>query len=185
MDAFARVVDFEMFRPQLYAALGYSDRAKGGRPPFAPVLMFKVLVIQAHNNLRQADIVIPVFCYKNHISIDRLHGFIRRWDVTDASRHDGRQLRRGLLDTTNTASTVWADSAYRSKANETFMDNHGFKTQVHRRKPRGRPMAPHIRRGNASRSAIRAAVEPVFAHQKGPMAQIGRASCRERVFRAV
>jgi transposase len=33
------------------AALNYSDGAKGGRPPFDPVLMFKVLVIQAQNNL--------------------------------------------------------------------------------------------------------------------------------------
>ena len=46
---------------------------------------------------------------------------IRRWDVTDASRHDGKMLRRGLLDTTNTGSGVWADSAYRSKQNEAFL----------------------------------------------------------------
>ena len=51
LEAFARVVDFEMFRPELEAALDYSDGAKGGRPPFDPVLMFKILVIQAHNNL--------------------------------------------------------------------------------------------------------------------------------------
>jgi transposase, IS5 family len=31
-------------------------------------------------------------------------------------------------------------------------------------------MAPHIRRGNATRSKIRAGIEHVFAHQKGPMA---------------
>ena len=299
LDAFARVVDFEMFRPELEAALDYSDRAKGGRPPFDPVLMFKILVIQASNNLsddraeflindrlsfmrflglgladkapdaktiwffrerltkagaieglftrfdaavreagyipmsgqivdasliaapkqrnsdgekadikagrvpeawqdhpaklrqkdrdarwtlvfgkareredgtRHADIAIPVFGYKNHISIDRRHGFIRLWDVTDAAAHDGAMLRRGLLDRSNTASTVWADSAYRSKANEAFMNAHGFKSEVHRRKPKGRPMAPNIRRGNAARSAIRAAVEPVFSHQKGAMA---------------
>lgn len=30
-------------------------------------------------------------------------------------------------------------------------------------------MAPHIRRGNASRSKVRAAVEHVFAQQKGAM----------------
>ena len=78
-------------------------------------------------------------------------------------------LRRGLLDRTNTGSTVWADSAYRSKANEAFMKKHGFRSRVHHRKPRGRPMAPHIRRGNASRSKVRAAVEHVFAHQKGAM----------------
>ena len=117
---------------------------------------------------RHADIAIPVFGYKSHASIDRRHGFIR--NVTDASRHDGRMLRRGLLDRTNTGTTVWADSAYRSRANEAFMDRHGFRSQVHHRKPQGRPMAPHIRRGNAARSKVRAAIEHVFAQQKGPMA---------------
>lgn len=34
LEAFAMVVDFEIFRPDLEAALGYSDRGKGGRPPF-------------------------------------------------------------------------------------------------------------------------------------------------------
>jgi transposase, IS5 family len=119
---------------------------------------------------KHADIAIPVFGYKSHASIDRRHGFIRKWDVTDASRHDGRMLRRGLLDQTNTGTTVWADSAYRSQANETFMERHGFRSHVHHRKPKGRPMAEHIRSGNASRSSVRAAIEHVFAHQKGPMA---------------
>jgi hypothetical protein len=35
-------VDFELFRPELNAALGYTDRTEGGRPPFDPVLMFKI-----------------------------------------------------------------------------------------------------------------------------------------------
>lgn len=118
---------------------------------------------------RHADIAIPVFGYKSHAGIDRRHGFIRTWEVTDASSHDGRMLRHGLLDASNTAATVWADSAYRSKANEACLDQHGFRSQIHHRKPTGRPMAPHIRRGNASRSKIRAAVEHVFARQKGGM----------------
>ena len=32
-------------------ALAYSDNGQGGRPPFDPVMMFKILVIQAANNL--------------------------------------------------------------------------------------------------------------------------------------
>ena len=40
-----------MFRPELDKALAYSDGSKGGRPPFDPVLMFKILVIQTLNNL--------------------------------------------------------------------------------------------------------------------------------------
>ena len=48
---FAGAVDFEIFRADLDRALGYCAGARGGRPPFDPVLMFKILVIQAANNL--------------------------------------------------------------------------------------------------------------------------------------
>jgi IS5 family transposase len=51
LEAFQSAVDFEIFRPELVAALDYSDGAQGGRPPFDPVMMFKILVIQAANNL--------------------------------------------------------------------------------------------------------------------------------------
>ncbi|ARW11975.1 hypothetical protein NBRC3299_2604 [Acetobacter pasteurianus NBRC 3299] len=51
LEAFSRTVDFEVFRPDLELALVYSDGSKGGRPPFDPVLMFKILVIQTLNNL--------------------------------------------------------------------------------------------------------------------------------------
>jgi IS5 family transposase len=60
---------------------------------------------------------IPAFGYKNHAAIDRHHGFIRGWNVTSAAAWDGAQLRN-FLDRSNTGSTVWADTAYRSKANE-------------------------------------------------------------------
>ena len=51
LEAYARTVDFELFRSELEAALAYADGCKGGRPPFDPVMMFKILVIQAQNNL--------------------------------------------------------------------------------------------------------------------------------------
>ena len=50
LEAFSRTVDFEAFRPDLEQALAYSGGSKGG-PPFDPVLMFKILVIQTLNNL--------------------------------------------------------------------------------------------------------------------------------------
>jgi hypothetical protein len=49
--AFTTAVDFEIFRAEVTRALSYSDGSRGGRPPFDPVLMFKVLVIQASNTL--------------------------------------------------------------------------------------------------------------------------------------
>ena len=39
-NAYAAAVDFELFRPELEAALSYSNGASGGRPPYDPVLMF-------------------------------------------------------------------------------------------------------------------------------------------------
>jgi len=299
LEAFRAVVDFEIFRPELSAALAYSDGAQGGRPPFDPVMMFKILVIQTTNNLsderaeflindrlsfmrflglglsdrvpdartiwlfrekltkagaigplferfdamlRQSgyiamsgqivdasliaaprqrnaedekkaikdgrvpddwkekpaklrhkdrdarwtvkftkakpredgstppvDLAIPVFGYQNHISIDRGFGFIRKWSATDAAAYEGRRLREGLLDKTNTASVVWADTAYRSAANEEFMAKNGFVSRVHRKKPIGRPMPAAIRRTNNAKSKIRSRIEHVFAEQKERM----------------
>ena len=63
------------------------------------------------------EIAVPVFGYKNHAGIDRRHGLIRRWTVTNAAAHDSRPFE-GLLDPRNTASKVWADTAYRSARNE-------------------------------------------------------------------
>ncbi len=42
----AALIDFEVFRAALVQALARSDGSKGGRPPYDPVLMFKVLVLQ-------------------------------------------------------------------------------------------------------------------------------------------
>ena len=297
--AFAAAVDFEMFRAELTRALAYSDGSQGGRPPFDPVLMFKVLVVQATNNLsderaeflindrlsfmrflglgladrvpdartiwlfreklthagaikplfdrfnaalREAgyiamggqiidatliaapkqrnteeektaikegripedwkakpaklrqkdrdarwtvkfskakerangskpavDIAIPTFGYQNHVSIDRQYGLIRRWDATDAAAYEGARLREGLLDKTNTASLVWADTAYRSKVNEEFLAKNGFVSRIHRKKPPRRPMPETMRRANALKSEVRSRVEHVFAMQKDKM----------------
>ena len=292
-------MDFELLRSDLDQALAYSDGVQGGRPPFDPVMMFKILVIQATNNLsderaeylindrlsfmrflglglsdrvpdartiwlfrekltkagaigslferfdatlRQSgyiamsgqiidasliaaprqhntdeekkaikegrvpdqwqdkpgklrqkdrdarwtvkftkakpradgsmppvDLAIPVFGYQNHVSIDRGFGFIRKWTATDAAAYEGRRLREGLLDKTNTARGVWADTAYRSATNEAFMAKNGFVSRVHRKKPKGRAMPAAIRRANNAKSKIRSRVEHVFAELKDRM----------------
>ncbi|WP_337848243.1 transposase [Sphingomonas sp.] len=54
LEVLARVVDFEAFRQTLMTALAYSDGAKGGRPPYDPVVMLKVLVLAAQNNVSDA-----------------------------------------------------------------------------------------------------------------------------------
>lgn len=111
------------------------------------------------------QIALPVFGYKSHISIDRRFGFIRAGETTSASAADGRMLRK-LASKSNTASDVWADTAYRSKRNEAWLEKNGFSSRIHRRKPTGRAMPDVMARANAAKSKIRACVEHVFAHQK-------------------
>lgn len=298
LEELSRIVDFEVFRPALVEALAYGDGAKGGRPPYDPVAMLKVLILAAQNNVSdarmeylirdrlswmrflgfdlgaaspdantirlfreklteagalealfaafdhelkergylamggqivdatlvaapkqrnnqaekeaikegksageiwpdepakaaqkdtdarwtlkfakarptpdgkpQAYIAIPSFDYKSSISICRRFGFIRRGKVTDGARFDGRMLR-DVVTGDNTASDVWADTAYRSQANERWRRRNGKVSRIHRKKPRGKPMPERTAKANAAKSKVRARVEHVFAHQKDKM----------------
>ena len=293
-----RAVDFEVFRPVLDAALAYADGSKGGRPPYDPVAMFKVLILAAQNTVSDArmeflirdrlswlrflgfdlgaptpdentirlfreklirakaldtlfaafdrqlrtrgylpmggqivdatlvaapkqrntaaekaaikagnsageiwpdqparaaqkdtdarwtlkfakarplpnggpgiDIAIPSFGYKSSIAICRRYGFIRKAKVTDGARFDGRMLR-DVVTSDNTASDVWADTAYRSRSNEAWLRTIGRVSRIHRKKPRGKPMPARTAQANAAKSSIRARVEHVFARQKDQM----------------
>jgi transposase, IS5 family len=122
---------------------------------------------------RPVDIAIPMFGYKNHIGIDQRHGLIRIWDTSAANAHDGARLPT-LVTQKNTASGVWADTAYRSKKNEAFLKKGIFTSHIHQKKPKGRPMPEHTARANAKRSKVRSAVEHVFAGQKHRMGLIVR-----------
>jgi transposase, IS5 family len=119
-------------------------------------------------SLPAVDLAIPAFGYKNHVSIDRRFGLIRQWTATHAAAHDGARLE-DVLDRANTASDLWADTAYRSAKNEAMLARCGFVSRIHRKKPPGRPMPERMRVANARKSKVRSAVEHVFAHQKGPM----------------
>ena len=117
------------------------------------------------NRHQVVEIAVPVFGYKNHIGIDRQHGLIRTWTVTHAAPHDGGQLAV-LLDGDNTASGVWADTAYRSAADLAALAERVMVPRLQRPKPRGKSIPARVRRGNATRGRVRAAVEHVFACQK-------------------
>ena len=85
--------------------------------------------------------------------------------VTDAAAYDGGQLT-SLLDKDNTASTVWADTAYRSKRNERHLARSGFFSKVHFRRKPGFDLTSSQAKANVARSKVRSAVEAVFAAQK-------------------
>ena len=74
-----------------------------------------------------------------------------------------------LVDKTNTASGVWADTAYRSKRNPAWMAKNGHVSNIHTKKPKGRAMSARASKANGKRLKVRALVEHVFARQQGPM----------------
>ncbi len=75
------VVPWELFGKPLAKALKRSDGAKGGRPPYDPVLMFKILVLQALYNLSddQAE-----FMIQDRLSFMRFLGMSLSDRVPDA-----------------------------------------------------------------------------------------------------
>jgi transposase, IS5 family len=68
-----------------------------------------------------------------------------------------------LVDKTNTAGDVWADTAYRSAKNEKHLADNGLPSQILRKKPQGKPMPEAVARANGKKSKVRAYVEHVFA----------------------
>ena len=106
--------------------------------------------------------------YKNHVTVDRRHKLVRRYRVTDAAVHDN-QVVEAILDADNTASGVWADSAYRSAEIEAGLEAKGLKSRIHRKGRRGKPLTEREKRGNTTRSRVRARVEHVFGAQSNDM----------------
>jgi len=108
------------------------------------------------------------FGYKNHISIDQRHKLVRRYAVSSASVHDSQKLD-DVLDPDNTASSVWADSAYRSNETEAKLVERGMTSHIHRRGSRGKPLTARQEAANKTRSSVRARVEHVFGNQHNSM----------------
>ena len=123
--------------------------------------------------------------YKNHVNVDRRHKLIRRYKVTDAAVHDS-QVIDDVLDDDDTASDVWADSAYPSAEIEAKLEDRGLKSRIHRKGHRNRPLSKREKQGNKTRSKVRARVEHVFGAQTNDMGgrlmrNIGIARAKARI----
>ena len=88
--------------------------------------------------------------------------------MSGASVHDSRKLE-DVLDAANTASDVWADSAYRGKEIEEKPAERGLKSRIHRKAYRNRELSEAQKAANKTRSKVRARVEHVFGDQMNSM----------------
>jgi hypothetical protein len=112
---------------------------------------------KAKGDTNAVDLGIPYFGYKTHLSMDRRFGFIRCSEVTAANQYDGHILPQ-ILDPNNTAQSVWGDTAYYSQENVQHLENKGFRSCLHRKKPKGKAMPQRTQQGNTTKSKIRAQV---------------------------
>jgi len=108
------------------------------------------------------------FGYKNHINVDVEHKLIRKYAVTDAATHDSQAIGE-LLDDSNTSKDMYGDSAYRSAAISSLLENQGYRDRIHRKGYRDHPLSEISKRANKKRSRIRARVEHVFGRQSQPL----------------
>lgn len=104
------------------------------------------------------------FGYKNHISIDAEHKFIREYTVTPANVHDSNVFEE-LLDPSNTSKDVWADSAYRSEKVVEQLKANGYREHLQRKGTRSRKLTKWEQQGNRTRSRVRSRVEHIFGVQ--------------------
>lgn len=92
------LIDWEGFRPVLEEVTGYADKdwSAGGRPPFDPVLMFKVLVLQKYHGLSDAATEVQI---KDRLSFlafldlrlgDEVPDANTIWDFKQLIEKDGR-----------------------------------------------------------------------------------------------
>lgn len=104
---------------------------------------------------------VSYYGYKNHINRDAGHGFIRRYQVTDAAVHDSKVLGH-LLDGDNSDDEIWADSAYLSEAIVEVLTWMGFISHINERAYRNRPLSGKQKADNRERSRTRSKVEHAF-----------------------
>jgi transposase, IS5 family len=82
--------------------------------------------------------------------------------------HDSQKFE-DVLDASNTASDVWADSAYRSQDSRKNFGRRGPKSRIHRKAYRTRKLSEAQKAADTTRSKVRARVEHVFGDEKYAM----------------
>ena len=104
LDRLDAAIDWEHFRPTLLERLQYSDQKKGGRAPWDPVLMLKVLVLQKFHGLSDEQTefqLLDRFSFMRFVGLqpgDGAPDYSTIWRFKEALGEDGM---RALFDVFN------------------------------------------------------------------------------------
>ncbi len=106
--------------------------------------------------------------YKNHVNADEGNKLIQSYSVTHAAVHDSQvfdELLDQTIDAEGNKRAVYADSAYRSEAQEQRLAHVEIKSQVCEKGTRGKPLTEEQKLSNRTKSKVRSRVEHVFGAQ--------------------
>ena len=106
--------------------------------------------------------------YKNHVSVDVQHRFVRRFSVSAAHVHDSQHFE-GLLQDEQQDAPVFGDGAYRSVERVEALRARGFIDRLHYKGHKHQPLNALEQRRNRARSRTRVHVEHVFAFHENSM----------------
>ncbi len=106
--------------------------------------------------------------YKNHINADGENKLIQSYSVTHAAVHDSQvfdELLDHATDADGNKRAVYADSAYRSEAQEQRLADTEIASQICEKGTRGKSLTEEQKQSNRTKSKVRARVEHVFGAQ--------------------
>ena len=159
------------------------------RPPAAETGIQQAPLLGSLIELTGGDLVDPTRIARLDQSIAAL---VEKMHGAEPERAEGARAARGMADATAILAQRFTLQATnvpflgrRKQANGKFLAGLLLRSQIHRKKPKGKPMPRRTARANARKSAVRAAVEHVCARQKGPMGlfirTIGLARARTKI----
>ena len=101
LDKLNEEIDFEIFRPKLLEILDYGDHEKGGRPPWDPVLMLKILIIQRYYNLSDEETefqILDRFSFQRFLGLSVGDGVPDKNTIWDFKQRLGSQGMKSLFE---------------------------------------------------------------------------------------
>lgn len=101
------------------------------------------------------------FGYKNHVLADKKSKLIVSYEVGPASEHDSQKFGQ-ITKKVKRHETLWADSAYKSKAIDKKLQKKSIKNKINEKGVRGRPLSKRQKISNRAKSKVRARVEHIF-----------------------
>ncbi len=124
--------------------------------------------------------------YKDHANVDQDTKLITTWEVTSAEVHDSQVLEEVLQSPEEGGADVYADSAYRSNAQEESLIASRHTSHIHEKGTRNHPLTEAQKSSNKEKSRVRARVEHVFGSMTNELGgitirTIGRARAKVQI----